>query len=56
MNCPDDKGNWGFIDINGNVIIEFKYKLTRPFLKGKELLHQKKTKTESQTEKTNMVL
>ena len=44
INCPDDKGNWGFIDINGNVIIEFKYKLTRPFFEGKGAVAPKKNK------------
>lgn len=44
INCPDDKGNWGFINIDDKVIIDFNYKLTRPFYEGKGAVAPKKDK------------
>jgi hypothetical protein len=42
INCSDNKGNWGFIDIEGNSIIDYKYKLTSPFFEGKAAVAPKK--------------
>jgi len=44
INCPDDKGNWGFIDIDDQIIIDFKYKSTRPFYEGKGAVAPKKNR------------
>ena len=42
INCTDNKGNWGFIDIDGNTIINYDYKATRPFYEGKAAVTPKK--------------
>lgn len=42
INCTDNKGNWGFIDIDGNTIINYAYKSTRPFYEGKAAVTPKK--------------
>lgn len=42
VNCSDNKGNWGFIDINGNTVMDFHYKSTRPFYEEKAAMIPKK--------------
>jgi hypothetical protein len=42
VNCTDNKGNWGFIDIDGNTVIDYHYKLTRPFYEGLAAVTPKK--------------
>lgn len=42
INCPDGKGNWGFIDIEDNIIIDFNYKTARGFYEGKGAVVPKK--------------
>ncbi len=42
INCADEKGNWGFIDINENIVIPYQYKSARPFFEGKAAVWPKK--------------
>ena len=44
INCPDEHGNWGFIDIDDNIVIDFQHKFTRPFFEGKGAVAPKKDK------------
>lgn len=44
INCSDNKGNWGFIDIDDNTVIDFSYKYTRPFYEGKGAVAPQKDK------------
>ena len=42
INCTDNKGNWGYIDIDDQIIIDFKYQSTKPFYEGKGAVAPKK--------------